>query len=117
MVYQENTYFDLPPTSPNIYYKKYSIDAVIGWSLEYAIRKNFDVFAAARVDYGINNVEQKGATYNGIKIFDGGGSHQMTYGLHFGVNYVFHRPDHLLLPTNTWRFRTYRKQQKKGRRK
>jgi hypothetical protein len=109
LVYKENEYFDLPPTTSNIYYKKYSIEAVVGWGLDYAIHKNFDVFAALRLDYGINNIEKSGVTYNGINVFNGGGSHQITYGLHFGAYYVFHRPDHLLLPTNTWRFRVYKK--------
>jgi hypothetical protein len=109
VVYKENEYFDLPATSANLYYKKYSIDAVAGWALDYAIHKNFDVFAALRLDYGINNIEIPGVTYNGYKVFSGGGSHQITYGLHFGAYYVFHRQDHLLLPTNTWRFRVYKK--------
>lgn len=109
VVYKEGEYFDLPPASPNIYYKKYSIDAVIGWSLDYAIHKNFDVFAALQLDYGLNNIQKKGVTYNGYPVFTGGGTHQMTFGLHVGAYYVFHRKDHLLLPTNSWRYRTYKK--------
>ncbi len=117
LVYKENEYFDLPPTTGNIYYKKYSIDAVIGYALDYAIHKNFDVFASIRLDYGLNNIENKGVTYNGINVFNGGGSHQITYGLHVGAYYVFHRKDHLLLPGNTWRYRVYKKKKISGRRK
>lgn len=115
VVYKENEYFDLPPTTSNIYYKPYSIDAVIGWSLDYAIHKNFDVFAAFQLDYGLNNIEKPNVMYNGYNVFSGGGQHQITYGLHFGAYYVFHRKDHLLLPTNVWRFRTYKKKKIKGR--
>jgi hypothetical protein len=115
VVYTENQYYDLPPTTPNIYYKKYSIDAVLGYSLEYAIHKNFDVFASLRLDYGLNNIEQKGVTYNGVNVFSGGGAHQITYALQVGGYYVFHRKDHLLLPGNTWRYRVYKKKKVKGR--
>ena len=116
VVYKENEYFDLPATTGNIYYKRYSIDAVIGYSLDYAIHKNFDVFASLRLDYGLNNIERKGVTYNGVNVFNGGGSHQITYGLQVGAYYVFHRRDHLLLPGNTWRYRVYKKKKISGRR-
>jgi hypothetical protein len=116
VVYKENEYFDLPPTSL-AYYKKYSIDAVIGYSLEYAIHKHFNLVGTLRLDYGLNNVENKGITYNGIKVFSGGGSHQTTYALQLGACYVFHRKDHLLLPGNTWRYRVYKKKKISGRTK
>ncbi len=116
VVYKEGEFFDLPETTANIYYKKYSVDAVVGWALDYAIHKNFDVFAALRLDYGINNIEKPGVTYNGYDVFSGGGSHQITYGLHVGAYYVIHRKDHLLLPTNTWRYRVYKKKKLSGRR-
>jgi hypothetical protein len=115
VAYIPKEYYDLPATSPNIYYKKYSIDAVVGYSLEYAIHKNFDVFASLRLDYGLNNIEQKGATSNGVQIFNGSGAHQITYALQFGGYYVFHRKDHLLLPGNSWRYRVYKKKKIKGR--
>ena len=115
VAYEEKTLYDLPATTPNIYYKKYSIDAVLGYSLEYAIHKNFDVFASFRLDYGLNNIEKKGVTYYGINIFSGSGSHQITYALQVGGYYVFHRKDHLLLPGNTWRYRVYKKKKVKGR--
>ncbi|HSZ24190.1 MAG TPA: outer membrane beta-barrel protein [Cytophagaceae bacterium] len=114
-VYEPNVYFDLPPTSPNVYFKKYTIDAVIGYSLEYAIHKNFDVFASLRLDYGLNNIEQTGAIYNNVKVFTGGGAHQMTLALQIGGYYVFHRKDHLLLPGNSWRYRNYKKRKITGR--
>jgi hypothetical protein len=117
IVYKENEYFDLPATGSNIFYKKYSIDAVIGYALDYAIHKNFDVFASLRLDYGLNNIERKGVTYAGINVFNGGGSHQITYALQVGAYYVFHRKDHLLLPGNTWRYRVYKKKKLSGRRK
>ncbi len=115
VVYEENSYFDLPSTDQNTYYKKYSIDAVAGWELNYAVHKNFDLFASLRIDYGLNNIEQSGATYNGISIFNGGGTHQMTCGLQLGAYYVFHRKDHLLLPTSSWRYRVYKKKKLSGR--
>ncbi len=117
LVYKENSYFDLPPTTSNIYYKKYSIDAVVGYGLDYAIHKNFDVFANLRLGWGINNIANKDVTYNGLKVFDGGGVHQITYALQIGASYVFHRKDHLLLPGNTWRYRTYKKKKISGRKK
>ncbi len=117
IAYKENENFFLPSTKANIYYKHYSIEAVIGYSLEYAIHKNFNLVGTCRLDYGLNNIERKGVTYNGIKIFSGGGSHQITYGLQLGACYVFHRPDHLLLPGNTYRYRVYKKKKITGRTK
>ena len=117
VVYKENSYFDLPPTTTNIYYKKYSIDAVVGYGLDYAIHKNFDVFANLRLGWGLNNIANQAVTYNGVKVFDGGGVHQITYALQVGACYVFHRKDHLLLPGNTWRYRTYKKKKIVGRTK
>ncbi|HWZ23186.1 MAG TPA: outer membrane beta-barrel protein [Cytophagaceae bacterium] len=117
VVYQPNTYFDLPPTTTNIYYKKYSIDAVVGYGLDYAIHKNFDVFANLRLGWGLNNIANQGVTYNGVKVFDGGGVHQITYALQVGGCYVFHRKDHLLLPGNTYRYRPYKKKKIVGRKK
>jgi len=114
VVYDEDRYYDLPPTTPNIYYKKYSIDAVIGYELAYAFHRDFDLFTSLRLDYGLNNIEKTGATYNNIKVFNGIGAHQMALSLQIGVQYVIHREDHILLPTNSWRFRTYKKKGIKG---
>ncbi|MCS6824524.1 MAG: PorT family protein [Cytophagaceae bacterium] len=109
VVYDENNYFDLPPTRPNIFYKKYSVDLVLGWCLEHAISKHFDLFYGVKLDWGLNNVERRGVTYNGYQVFDAGGAHQVSLALQLGAYYVFHRRDHLLLPTNTWRYRAYKR--------
>jgi hypothetical protein len=108
VVYDEDRYFDLPATDQNIYYKKYSIDAVIGWGIDYAVHRNIDLFAAIKIDYGLNNIEQPNLYYNDVKVFEKGGTHQMACALTVGAYYVFNRPDHLLLPTNSWRFRDYK---------
>lgn len=114
VVYDENKYYDLPPTTPNIYYKTYSIDAVIGYSLEYAITRDIDLFTSLRLDYGITNIEKPGVVYNNVKVFSGTGAHQLSVALQIGAQYVFHRRDHILLPTNSWRYRVYKKKGIKG---
>jgi hypothetical protein len=108
VIYDPDKYFDLPPISGSDY-KKYSIDAILGWSFEYAIKRDFDVFASLKLLYGMNNIENTSRSYNGYAVFPKGGAHQVSLGLLVGGSYIFHRKDNLILPTNLWRYRKYKK--------
>lgn len=110
MIYQhgpDSDFYDLPPAS-NSYYKKFIVDLVLGWGLNFRLNNHLAINTAIRADWSISDVENKGATTydNQLSTYyfgdpDRKKSHNASLGLLLGINYTFGK-DHLLSPSSKW---------------
>jgi hypothetical protein len=89
----EYFWFDLIPEHHSNYMNKVTMEAALGWAMEYKLNRNFGIQGGVRLDYGLSQIENKN-TFN-TKVYNNynvksqlTGSTNIAFGITYGV--IFH---------------------------